>query len=195
MFLHAILIPIATWAPWIITRHRHTRCHLWGISGILYISVSALLFNGVHDDGYDWFDYVKRASLIVAYLSKVLMYCLPGKVTTTIYQWVLTINVLEAGILGVVANDFVCGVLLIILTPFSPKFSVKEGMWIAESGHIFLLHPYISAQNYIRFYLSVLFTYSIFGVHFIEKEVNIFAGISCLVPLILNEIEPEYRIL
>lgn len=139
---------------------------------------------------FGWFSYVKRFSLLAGFFGYIFMYFYRKNISTKIFQWILTLNVLEAGILGIRHKDYLIGVLLVLLSPFSPEFKVNDKNTIeTKSGSIIPRWKPISDKNYFRAYLSLLGILSFFGNYFIERKLNIFAGTSCLIPLIINEIE------
>ena len=79
-------------------------------------------------------------SLLIGYINYILLYNFPKtNVATKCYQWVLGLNVLEAGFMGIQHNDYLLGSMLIALAPFSPEFRLNDNKTLNETkSNIFL---------------------------------------------------------
>lgn len=188
------LISIPKWFFLYKLKDLDYKLQIFIILGILYSSITFSFSNKQRIieimKEFGWFSYVKRLSLIIGFISYCFMYYYRKPVSSIIFQWILFVNVLEAGILGIQNKDYILGALLIFLSPFSPySYFTKDGTSTSIKGSIFQKYKFINNKLYFRLYLSILSTLSLFGNYFIEKKLNIFAFMSCIIPLILNEID------
>ena len=100
-----------------------------------------------------------------------LVYFFPGEKSRIFGQYMLFINVLEAGILAIVQKEYIVGILLILLSPFSPRFYLlQDGTFESKKGSIFQKYELISNKLYYRSYLILLGTLSLFGKYFIDDR-------------------------
>ena len=96
---------VPKWIAIYLLKDYDLKITLSAMTGVLYAS---LVYITTYPDKmkesiakYGWFSYVKRASLLVGFISYNLLYYYPSKFSTKFTQYVLFINVLEAGILSV----------------------------------------------------------------------------------------------
>ena len=164
-------------------------------AGIYFACLSWLLTdNNYNDVGSEWvlFDYVKRTSLFIAYLGYIWIYYEKrNKYPQIFFQWVLTINVFEAGIFTLSYFEIFPGLLMILLTPFSPQFHLNQDnkTLFAKSGNILQRERfnYFSVKWYFRFYLIVIGTWHITSYYFNDRNASLFTFLTCFIPVILNE--------
>jgi hypothetical protein len=119
------------------------------------------------------------------------MYYYRKPISSIIAQWVIFFNVLQAAVLAIEHQDSICGILLCSLSPFSAQMSfLPDGTPTSVEGSIFQKYKIISNQLYYRLYLVLIGVLHSFGFYFVQKKSNIYLGLSCWVPLVLNELEP-----
>mmetsp|Transcript_51022 Transcript_51022/g.84712 ORF Transcript_51022/g.84712 Transcript_51022/m.84712 type:complete len:303 (+) Transcript_51022:30-938(+) len=142
-------------------------------------------------EGYDWFIYAKRSSLIVGYLVYVAIYTTNSKASRVIAQWVLTINVLEAAVLALQFREIIVGVLLIAISLFSPLIFVNENdqTLMGKSGNLLQKEKYnfLSVKWYFRCHFIFLGVWYPTSVYFNERGVSLFDFLSCAIPFVLSE--------
>jgi hypothetical protein len=164
-------------------------------AGILFAAVHAPFQNAHLLDAYSaytWFDWLKRASLIVVWACFVFIDQLrSAKWPSVFLQWVLAANVLEAGIKATQDADFVCGVPICLLFVFSPHFFVDA------DGHVYLLRDSkvlglpiqnpVSFRWYFRLYFVLIGAWHSCGILFHQRRSVVFTTLTCLIPLFWME--------
>eukprot|EP01083_Nonionella_stella_P049501 131884_1 len=140
---------------------------------------------------WGWFDYVKRLSLVIGYLSYVWIFTTNSKASRIFSQWVLALNVAEAGVLALEYLEIVSGVLLIACSPFSPRFfrNKENKTLLGEPGNLLQRERfnYLSVKWYFRCHLIILGAWYITSVHFNIWHTTVFLLLTCVIPLAANE--------
>ena len=168
------------------------------MTGVLY---SSIVFSTTYPDAiknsiknYGWFGYAKRFSLLLGLLAYWLIYYYPSYTSTRITQYILFINVIEAGILAIQNKEYFIGVLLLAISQFTPEFTISDISLtvIANKGSILQLENYgigMSVDSYFKYHYSLLASLYLFGNYFSVNKIGIWAAATCLAPLVIDSME------
>jgi hypothetical protein len=145
-------------------------------------------YNAIH-----WFDIVKAISLVLGLVTYIGLYFISYQYNWIIYigQWVLFANVLEIAILAFLSGHYCIGLVILLVSPFSPMLKVnKNGIMCAEKGNIFSFMNFdqlsiLPIKWYYRLYYIGIGTAHLFVKHFEFSYQHLF--LSCYVPLIISE--------
>ena len=142
-------------------------------------------------ENYTWFGYVKRASLIIGLLGYFWIYFWNNKASRIVLQWIIAINVFEAGLRALEHIEIVAGILLILVSPFTPQIFINDTdkTLIGKSGNLLQRDRfnYLSVKWYMRGHLIVLGVWYLLSVSFNYYNNALFGVLTCLLPLLLNE--------
>lgn len=148
--------------------------------------------NDHYDVEFFWFIIVKRISLFLGYGVYVWLYATNSKTPRVITQWVLAINVAEAALLAMVQFEFVIGLMLFALSPFSPQFFVRgsDRTLYGERGNVLQTERFnfLSVKWYMRCYLFILGVWHLTSVYFISLNTEVAISLTCFIPAMLNEL-------
>ena len=161
--------------------------------GIFFVAF-AYVFTGANygevTNNYTWFDYAKRLSLILGFCAYVLVYYKNSKASRIFIQWILAINVFEAGLFSCQQLEISTGILLILTAPFSPQIYVNEERTLtAKPGNLLQRDRfnYLSVKWYMRAYLIIIGVWSFTTKEFNRSCGSLYAFLTCLLPLLLDE--------
>jgi len=156
---------------------------------------------------FHWFSVVKIISLMLGFVCYFCIYVwrYPQYTWAThLLQLTLFFNVLEAGLLALEYGDYAVGILICLISPFSPKIYVNENHRVtARPGCILDMysanHPFvsdycsnvISVRWYFRLYYTGIGTMHLFGMYF--REINFFTFSTTHIPLIVSEYYQKER--
>ena len=154
---------------------------------------------------FSWFDWVKRASLILGFLVLVSLDSDRFRRATwpvVTAQVVLFANVFEAGIFGCSYSDYVVGIFICVLSFFSPHcYTDDESGYLCVTSHDMdggtdgrpvarfwgrkQWKSPMPARWYIRMYCILIGVLHTFSPSF--HTTSIFYGLTCWIPLCLCE--------
>lgn len=151
-----------------------------------------------HDDGtaWIWFDYVKRTSLLVGWVSMGIVsysnFIGKPRIGRVCTQWVVNVNVLEAAALAFQYLDVVLGVSLIVVGVLGVGVSLDDDGYVIvererDDGLFgFRKLSYLpSARTYVRLYMITLGTWHATSLFFDDSTT--FFTLTCLLPLLWME--------
>eukprot|EP01083_Nonionella_stella_P049502 131885_1 len=157
----------------------------------LYVLTDDYNYDNIGMEDWFWFQYAKRISLVVGYLAYVWVYTTNSKASRIFVQWALALNVLEAGLLALQYLEIVSGVLLIVISPFSPQYFINEEnkTLLGKPGNLFQRERfnYLSVKWYMRCHLIILGVWYITSDYFNTRNESLFTFLSCVIPLAANE--------
>ena len=158
----------------------------------------------------DWFVLVKKPSLIVGWIAILAVELLgtsPSHWTSHFTALVLSLNVFEAAFLGFVKEgQYISGLVLIFIVPFSPMIYVDRQQKILTSTTDYEQHPafwaYCYKKNplptkwYYRLYCLALLSMGMLNDYF--AKYGLMVPLTLCIPLLVTEVkafhsEPECR--
>lgn len=187
---------VPKWIAILYLKDKDLKILLSIMAGVLYSStVFTLTYPAIIKksiENYGWFGYVKRISLLLGLLAYALIYYHPSYFSQKFTQFILFINVAEAGLLAIQNDEYIIGMLMLTISPFTPKMLVSKitNTVIAVPGNIFGFSLItMSVDTYFKCHYSLLLSLYLFGNYFSKNRLSIWAGMTCIVPLIVDEFD------
>eukprot|EP01084_Bolivina_argentea_P162161 282233_1 len=198
MFNLSIIVYVIHWIILICLCRKPLYILLLFTAGICFATIG---FNATNENyehsfgGWNWFGYVKAVSLVIGYIAYCCLYVTRdsknlNKIARIFLQWILAINVFEAGIYACQYYEFIIGILLIIISPFSPGFYINDEKTLySKKSNIIQQEKlnFVSVKWYFRLYLIVLCVFHATGYDFSVYNINVYASLTCLFSFLLNE--------
>jgi hypothetical protein len=117
----------------------------------------------------------------------------PGNQCVSVcWQWVVTVNVVEAAALAASSNEWAASVGMIIMCPFTPYFFVTQDGYFAMKDGTRILG--IGTKNclpgkwYLRSYYIFLSGFHATNDFFRNKDGYVYAALTCVLPLVGAEV-------
>lgn len=138
-----------------------------------------------------WFSWVKYPSMMVVWWGLLAASARPGSQCVAIFsQWIIGVNMLEAGLLGITDADFVSGLVLVALSPFAPGAVVdaQGNIRVSDKASILGCRCWKNPMEptwFFRLHYIVLGAYYFVGSFWESgKSVKIHLTLTCVLPLL-----------